>query len=283
MHDDNADLVEPTYTNAAVHRRAAWIAVGVLALIIVFSVVWPLASPHDPRQVDLPGRFGGPSVDHPVGTDELGRDVLTRLALGVRISFVAAAIAVSVATLVGVPLGLLAGYLGGWLDGIVSRVVDAIMSIPSIILAIALITAIGPGIVNAMTVIGFVFSPRVFRVVRAATLAIRHEAYVEAAIVHGVRAGTIIRTHVVPNVASSILVQISFYIGAGMIAEASLSFLGLGVRPPEASLGVMLETAVSSMERAPWLMIAPGVLLSSAVISFNVIGDSIRDARAGRR
>jgi ABC-type dipeptide/oligopeptide/nickel transport system permease subunit len=258
------------------------IACVVLGLIILLAVAWPIIAPANPDAVDLRGRFSAPSSAHLLGTDELGRDVLSRVGYGARISLVAAFVAVGVAVGIGIPLGLIAGFARGWLDAVLGRIHDAVMSIPPIILAIAVVAALGPGVVRAMVAVGLIFAPRVFRVTRAATLSVSREPYVEAATVAGAPGRHVIVRHVIPNIAPPLLVQVSFLLGAAIIAEASLSFLGLGVQPPSASLGTMLQNAVATMQQAPWLLVAPGLVITLTVLSFNFIGDGLSDVLGGR-
>ena len=276
---------EPPRVSFLMRARHHWpmtVSALFLTLSVTLAVLWPLITPYDPDAIDLVNHLQGPSLQHWLGTDQLGRDELSRLGFGARVSLLATVIAVSVAVIIGLTLGLLAGFARGPVDGVLGRFHDAVMSIPPIILAIAVVAALGTGVERAMVAVGFIFAPRVFRVTRASTLSVSQESYVEAAAVAGARPRYVVVRHVLPNIAAPLLVQISFLLGAAMIAEASLSFLGIGVQPPSASWGTMLQTAVPYMSDAPWLILAPGVAITLTVVSFNFIGDGLRDVLSGQ-
>ncbi|WP_448638446.1 ABC transporter permease [Geodermatophilus sp. URMC 63] len=259
-------------------NRTAMVAVAFLVLVIVSGLLAPWLTPYDPSVPDVANRYGPPSWAHPLGTDGLGRDFLTRLLYASRISLTAAALAVGVAFVLGVPFGLVAGYFRGRIDAVTSRVADVLMSLPTLVLAIAIIAALGPGLTNAMFALGVVYSPRVFRLVRGATLAVREETYVEAAVSIGLPANTIIRRHVLVNILPPLTIQLSLMTASAILAEASLSFLGLGVLPPDASWGVLLGDAFRSIRVAPLLIYWPGLVIALTTLAFNVLGDGISDA-----
>ncbi|MBW0104550.1 ABC transporter permease [Pseudonocardia sp. KRD291] len=263
-------------------NRPAFVALVVLAVLVLASLAAPLIAPYAPEAIDVPRRLSLSTPDHWLGTDSLGRDTFTRLLYAGRVSLMAAALAVAIATAVGVPLGLLAGYVGGKVDWLLGRAGDVLMTFPAIILAIAIIAATGPGLQNAMVALGIVYAPRLFRVTRAATLQVRAETYVEASISIGTPAWKIIARRVLPNVASPVLVQVSVMLAAALLAEAALSLLGLGVVPPTASWGVMLGSGFKEIRSTPLLVFWPGVAIAVATLSFNLIGDGLRDA-LGRR
>jgi peptide/nickel transport system permease protein len=263
-------------------NRPALVALVVLALLVAASLAAPLIAPYSPEAIDVPRRLSLSTPDHWLGTDSLGRDTLSRLLYAGRVSLLAAATAVAIATVIGVPLGLLAGYVGGKPDWILGRIGDVLMTFPAIILAIAIIAAMGPGLQNAMIALGIVYAPRLFRVARAATLQVRAETYVEASISIGTPAWKIIPRRVLPNVASPVLVQVSVMLAAALLAEAALSLLGLGVIPPTASWGVMLGSGFKEIRSTPLLVFWPGVAIALATLAFNLIGDGLRDA-LGRR
>lgn len=263
-------------------NRPAFVALVVLALLVAASLAAPLIAPYSPEAIDVPRRLSLSTPDHWLGTDSLGRDTLSRLLYAGRVSLLAAATAVAIATAIGVPLGLLAGYVGGKLDWTLGRIGDVLMTFPAIILAIAIIAAMGPGLQNAMIALGIVYAPRLFRVARAATLQVRAETYVEASISIGTPAWKIIPRRVLPNVASPVLVQVSVMLAAALLAEAALSLLGLGVIPPTASWGVMLGSGFKEIRSTPLLVFWPGVAIALATLAFNLIGDGLRDA-LGRR
>lgn len=261
--------------------------IACIAFLVFLTFVAVFAgwlSPHGPREQDLLNAFRPPfSPDHALGTDQFGRDLLTRLMYAARISLVAPLIAVGVGTAIGLPLGLLAGYLGGKLDWVLGRIADALIALPSLVLALAIIGVLGPSLVNAMLAVGIAYAPRLFRVVRGATLGVREETYIEASRVAGCSTPRLIFAHVLPNIRSPLLVQLTLMMGLALIAEASLSFLGLGVQPPEASWGVMLREAFENNFSGPWLVVPPGVAIVLTVLSFNLLGDGIRDAVGQQR
>ena len=259
-------------------QHIALIAFGFVVLLILAAVFAPLIAPHDPLEQELRNSFAGLSRDHPLGADRLGRDTLSRLIFGARFSLLAAGQAVAVAVVLGVPVGILAGYIRGWFDAVASTIADAVLSIPAIVLALAIIGMLKPNLTNAMIAIGVVYAPRLFRVVRGAALAVREETFVEAARASGVGTFTIARTHVLPNVLSPLVVQVSLALGFAVLAEAGLSFLGLGVQPPDASWGVMLGQSTSQLEDHPELVLAPGIAIMLTVLAFNVLGDGLNDS-----
>ncbi|MEV0810965.1 ABC transporter permease [Micromonospora sp. NPDC050200] len=257
-------------------RRSTVVAGGFLVLLILCAVLAPMIAPHDPDAQDLLQRLRPPGGDHLLGTDDYGRDVLSRLIYGARVSLQAAVQAVVVALLIGLPPGIAAGYRGGWLDSALTRIMDALMSAPSLVLAITIVAVLGPGITNAMLAVGLVMAPRFFRVARATTMDVRHETYIEASVALGCGSLRTIGRHILPNVAPPIVLVISVSLGTAVAAEASLSFLGLGVRPPAASWGSMLSTASSNMGIAPYLVWPPGVMIFLTVLAFTYLGDGVR-------
>lgn len=260
-------------------QRPAMIALGFLMLVAFVAVFASVLAPHDPDTQNLRNTLGSPfTSEHWLGTDELGRDVLSRLIFAARISLMAAGIAVSVGFVLGVPLGLLSGFIGGRLDTLLMRLTDAVMSFPPLILAIAVIAILGPSLVNAMLAIGIVFAPRFLRLVRGAVLTVREETYIEAARTIGTPTPIILVRHVLPNVLSPLIVQISLAAGFSLLAEAGLSFLGLGVQPPDASWGSMMGRAFRSLSQQSWLIVWPGMMIVLTVLAFNVLGDGLRDS-----
>lgn len=277
---DGAGTIVPPH--GFVHRfhrqRLAVVALWFLVLIGLVVVLAPLIAPHDPNAIDVRRVLEGPSAEHLLGTDDLGRDVLSRLLFAGRISLLAAVEAVGIALLLGVPLGLISGYVGGWVDTVIMRFNDALMSFPALILAIAIIGFLGPSVTNAMVAIGIVYAPRLMRVVRGSVLSVREETYIEASRSIGCSPYRMIRRHVLPNVLSPLIVQTTLSLGLAILAEASLSFIGLGVQPPEASWGAMLGRSFAYLAEAPLFVISPGIAITLVVLSFNVVGDGLRDA-----
>jgi ABC-type dipeptide/oligopeptide/nickel transport system permease subunit len=238
----------------------------------------PVLAPQNPNIQDILNRLQGPSGAHLLGTDDLGRDELSRLMYASRVSLWAGLEATLISLLLGVPLGLVAGYEHGWLDASVSRVADVVQTIPGILLALGIIGMLGPNLTNAMVAIGIVYSPSFYRVARAAAMSVREETYIEAARSLGGTSGWILLSHVLPNVLSPLLVRVSLTLGFCVLAEAAISFLGLGVQPPDGSWGTMLGRSTTFMERAPWLVTIPGLMIFVTVLALNTLGDGIRDS-----
>lgn len=258
-------------------NRSALVALIVLGFIIVVAVLAPWLAPYPPEAQNLDQVLMGPDASHWLGTDNLGRDVLSRLLYAARLSLSACAIAVGIAVVIGVPAGLVAGYFGGWVDRIVSLVTDALMGFPYMILALGIVGSLGPSIRNAMIAIGIVYAPRLVRVTRSSVLGIRRETFLEVSHSIGTPHRVIVLRHVIPNILPPVIVQASLMLGFAMLAEASLSFLGLGAQPPAASWGSMLGVAVHHMDTQPWLMVWPGIAITVTVLCFNLIGDGLRD------
>jgi len=264
-------------------QRAALIGLAVVLFFIAIAVAAPLLAPYDPLATDWRAVRKPPTALHFFGTDELGRDVLARLIWGARASLMAGLVSVSIAVAVAVPLGLVSGYLGGAVDGLMMRMVDAMLAIPFLILAIALAAFLGPNLTNAMIAIGVAQTPIFIRLTRGQVLVVRHENYIEAALAIGNPGRRIMLRHILPNVLAPILVQATLAIAAAIIAEATLSFLGLGQQPPAPSWGSMLNTATRFLAQAPWMAIWPGLAIFTLVLSFNLLGDGLRDALDPRR
>jgi peptide/nickel transport system permease protein len=276
--DEPTARLRRSFRRRFLSNRWAVLAAVCLTVLIIIALAAPLLAPYAPEAIDVRNRLKAPGGPHLLGTDDLGRDVLSRLLFACRTSLGAATIAVTVGLILGAPPGLFAGYLGGRWDALLSRIADTIMTFPTLILAAAIIAATGPGLRNAMVAIGIVYAPRLFRVVRAAALNVRGETYVEAAVSLGCSTRRILRKHVLPNVLSPLFVQISLMMAFALLAEASLSFLGLGILPPKASWGTMLGRAFRDIQRAPYLIYWPGIAIALTTIAFNTLGDGIRDA-----
>ena len=256
-------------------RRMALMGAAFLALLIAGALAAPLVSPHDPLRQDLARMLAGPSPAHLLGTDDLGRDVLTRLLYGARLSLGAACLAVAIATLAGVPIGLVAGYLGGRIDDALMRVIDALQAFPALILAMAIAAALGPGLFNVMVAVGVVYTPRFARLVRGQVLALREEPFVESARAAGASHARVLARHVLPNVVAPIVVQVSIGVAFALLAETALSFL---IKPPEPSWGTDVGRGYRFMRLAPWLVFMPGTAILLTALAFNLVGDGIRDA-----
>jgi ABC-type dipeptide/oligopeptide/nickel transport system permease subunit len=259
------------------HRSAVLGAVIVLFFVLV-AIVAPLIAPFDPIKPSFTTIRKAPSAMFWFGTDELGRDMFSRMVWGARASLMAGVVSVAIAVLLGVPFGLIAGYFGGWTDAVISRATEAMLAIPFLILAIALAAFLGPSLTNAMIAIGLSAMPIFVRLTRAQVLTVKAEDYVEGARAIGLPDFWIITRYIFPNVLPPILVQSTLTIATAIIAEASLSFLGLGQQPPNPSWGSMLNTAKNFMDQAPWMSIFPGSAIFLIVLGFNLLGDGLRDA-----
>jgi peptide/nickel transport system permease protein len=277
---------EPPWRRALrqlVKRRGAMIGLAIVVFFILLAAAAPLVSPYDPLATNWATVRKAPSAAHLFGTDEIGRDVLARIIWGSRASRLAGLVSVMLALAVGVPIGLVSGYVGGALDATVMRIIDAMLAIPFLILAIALAAFLGPSLTNAMIAIGITQMPIFARLTRAQVLSVKHEDYVEAAHAIGNPEHRIVLCHILPNIVPPLLVQATLATAAAIIAEASLSFLGLGQQPPNPSWGSMLNTAKNFMAQAPWMAIWPGLAIFSLVLSLNLFGDGLRDALDPRR
>ncbi|MCR4264651.1 ABC transporter permease [Nitratireductor sp. ZSWI3] len=259
-------------------NRSAVVGGLTVLIFVLLAVGAPVFATHDPAQTSFTTIRHAPSPEFWLGTDELGRDVYSRLLYGARASMLAGVISVSIALLVGVPFGLVAGFYGGWVDAAVSRVTEAMLAIPFLILAIALAAFLGPSLSNAMIAIGLSATPIFVRLTRGQALAVKTEDYVEGARAIGLPNLLIITRYIFPNVLPPIVVQATITIATAIIAEASLSFLGLGQQPPSPSWGSMLNTAKNFMSQAPWMSIFPGGAIFLVVLGFNLLGDGLRDA-----
>lgn len=261
--------------------RADWrgtISLLFLLLLVLISVLAPFVAPYSPTDQSLANSLAPFSVEHWLGTDDLGRDTLSRLIYGASASLYACFLAVGIAVMIGVPVGLLAGYRGGWVDDGISRVIDALLSFPAIVLAIAVTGALGIGLTNGMISVGIVFSPQLSRLVRARALVVRNELFVDAARCFGASTARILWRHVLPNTVQPVIVQVTLLLAGALLAEASLSFLGLGIQPPYPSWGAMLARAYQNMEIVPEQMYPPGLAILFTALAFNTLGESLRTA-----
>jgi peptide/nickel transport system permease protein len=259
-------------------RKSAMLGLVVICILILLAVFAPLVAPYDPAQQSWTAVRKPPSWAHWFGSDESGRDLLSRVIYGARASLLAGVVSVTIALTAGVPIGLIAGYTGGWTDAIISRITDAMLACPNLILAIALAAFLGPSLTNAMIAIGITATPVFVRLTRGQVLAVKVEDYVEAARAVGNPGWRIAIRHILPNILPALLVQATLAIAAAIIAEASLSFLGLGQQPPAPSWGSMLNTAQRFLTNAPWMAVWPGLAIFLSVLSFNLLGDGLRDA-----
>ena len=259
-------------------RGGALFGLSVVLFFIAIALLAPWLAPYDPLATSWSAVRAAPAAAHPFGSDELGRDVLSRIIWGARASLLAGVVSVSISLALGVPIGMAAGYLGRWVDALISRITDAMLACPFLILAIALAAFLGPSLTNAMIAIGISATPIFIRLTRAQVISAKAEDYVEAARALGNPHLRIALRHIFPNIVAPLIVQATLAIAAAVIAEASLSFLGLGQQPPAPSWGSMLNTARNYVDQAPWMAIWPGVSIFLLVLSFNLLGDGLRDA-----
>lgn len=264
----------------AIYRRldpSARISFWILLVITVMAVTAPLVAPYGPAEQDAAASLQGPSVDHPLGTDLFGRDILSRLIFGARVSLLVGVVAVGAAIVVGVPLGSIAGFLGGWLDEVIMRWMDMIISVPALVLGLAIVGTLGASLVNVIAVIAIVYSPQYARLIRGSVLSVKEEDYVEAAESTGADDLTLLGRHILPNAFTPVLVQATYHVATAIVIEASLSFLGLGVQPPTATWGVMIAGGRQYMPGEWWISVFPGIAIMITVLSFNILGDGLRD------
>lgn len=274
------------FLRAVLETRLVGTGLTITFVVLVCAILAPLLSPYDPNVQDYLALAEPPSLAHPLGTDDLGRDVLTRIIFGARVSLQVGVIAVGIALTLGVTVGLLAGYTGGLLDDVAMRFIDAVQAFPALILALAITAALGPGIGNAMMAIGFVAMPGIARLTRGQTLATRERDFLLSARALGASAPRLMAVHLLPNIAAPVIVQASLLMANAIVTEASLSFLGVGVQPPTASWGAMLRTGSQYLEVAPWIGLPSGAAIFLTVLAFNFVGDGLRralDPRLARR
>jgi peptide/nickel transport system permease protein len=277
---DRPRLTKPTrlrrlFRWLATDLRAA-LAIFVLLALVIVAIGAPWIAPYRPTAQDVNNMLAAPSPAHLLGTDDLGRDIFSRLIYGAPATVYASLLAVSVAVAIGLPVGLIAGFFGGWIDDVISRVIDTFLSFPAIVLAIAVTGALGIGLTNGMIAVGLVMFPALARIVRARTLIVRQELYVDASRCFGAPSWHILWKHVLPNALQPVIVQVTLLLAAALLAEASLSFLGLGIQPPNPSWGAMLARAYQYMEIAPEQMYAPGLAILVVSLAFNALGESLR-------
>jgi peptide/nickel transport system permease protein len=259
-------------------RRSALLGLAIVIGFVVMALGAAWIAPQDPIATSWGAIRKAPTAEHLFGTDEIGRDVLSRVVWGTQASLLAGVVSVSISLLLGVPIGLLAGFVGGWVDALISRITDAFLACPFLILAIAMAAFLGPSLTNAMIAIGISATPIFVRLTRAQVLNVKVEDYVEAARAVGNPPWRIALRHVLPNILAPLTVQATLAIAGAVIAEASLSFLGLGQQPPAPSWGSMLNTAKNYVDNAPWMAVWPGLAIFLLVLAFNLLGDGLRDA-----
>ena len=270
-------LWSDAYERLRRNRGAEIGAVGLLLLIVV-AIFAPVLTPYDPIEMTPRDRLQSPNPQHWLGTDIFGRDILTRLMYGARISLLVGVISVTISILIGVNLGLLAGYYGGRFDALTMRLIDVMLAFPGILLALAIVAVLGPGLFNVMIAVGVAAVPTYARVVRGAVLSVRQNAYVDAALVVGCKNARILFRHVLPNVLAPIIVIATLRVGSAIISGAALSFLGMGAQPPTPEWGAMLTDGRNYLRVAWWITTFPGLAIMVTVLSMNLLGDGLRDA-----
>ena len=266
------------------HAAAGIVGSAVLILIVTSTLLAPLLAPYDPLAMDYERQFLPPSLAHPFGTDLFGRDVLSRVLFGARVSLSVGLLAALLAALPGLVVGLLSGYYGGWFDQIVMRFSDLALSFPSLILALGIVAILRPGLTNVTLAVGIAGIPGYVRLVRGSVLTVKEELYVEGAQATGCRDSRIILRHILPNIAAPVLVLATMDVAWAILRATSLSFLGLGAQPPTPEWGAMIDEGREYLRLAPWVSLAPSTVMMFAVLSLNLVGDALRDAldpRAG--
>ncbi len=258
--------------------KLALVGLVIFTVLVIIAIFGPTIAAYDPNDLNVRIRTQAPSLSHPFGTDDRGRDVLSRILYGARVSLKVGLIAVGISATVGTILGAISGYVGGWTDEIVMRITDVMFAFPGILLAIAIVAVLGPSVTNAMIALGIVYTPIFARITRGAAMAIRGEVFVEAARAVGAGPARIIGRHILPNILAPIIVETTLSLAFAILAEAALSFLGLGTPPPDPSWGRMLSEGRDYMQDAWWMGFFPGMAIVLTVIGFNFLGDGLRDA-----
>lgn len=259
-------------------RKVSVVCAVILLLFLLMALVGPYLCRYDPNLQDIANKYQPPSMQHLLGTDNLGRDMLARMVYGARVSLLVSFVGTIVGSVIGAALGVLAGYYGKWLDSIISRFIEFLLAFPGLLLAIVVVAILGNGLVNTMAAIAFYSIPYIARMVRGVVLTLKNSEYVQACKVMGVSDTRIILTHIVPNSVSQIIVNVTLNLGTAILTASSLSFLGLGVTPPNPEWGAMLSTARDVIRSYPLAAMIPGIAITLVVLSFSVVGDGLRDA-----
>lgn len=278
MTDNNNARRSPTFNQRLLHNKLAVAGLTVVTLLFAVSLLAPVIAPYDPNAIDLKNILMPPGSSHLLGTDQLGRDILSRMIWGARISLKVGFVAVGIATLIGTSLGTISGYYGGIIDTLIMRVVDLMLCFPSFFLILTVIAVLEPSIWNIMAVIGFTSWMGVARLIRAEILTIREREFIQAARSQGASNMRIITKHIIPNAMSPVLVSATLGVAGAILTESALSFLGIGVQPPTPSWGNMLTAGKDNLEYAWWLSLFPGMAILITVLGYNLLGEGIRDA-----
>ncbi len=259
-------------------NKAAVCGMCIIVLLVVVAIFAPVIAPYEPNKIDMTARLSGPTANHLLGTDNFGRDVFSRIVYGARISLYVGFVAVGIGALFGGALGAIGSFYGGRLDNIIMRCMDILLAIPSVILAIAIVGAMGASLFNLMVAVGISYMPRYARVVRASVLSVRRQEFVDAARVTGASDLRIIVENILPNCMAPLIVQCTLGVAQAILAAATLSFLGLGIQPPDAEWGSMLSDGRQFLRNAPYLTIFPGLAIATVVVALNLFGDGLRDS-----
>jgi len=259
-------------------RKSSLIGGVILLIYVLTALIGPLLCVYDPVAIDLPNKYQNPSFKHWLGTDNLGRDTLTRLVYGARVSLMMSVISVIIGSFIGVILGVLAGYYGWWIDSVISRTIDLILAFPGLLLAIAVVAILGSGIANTMAAIAFYSIPYVARLVRGLVISLKNTEFIQACKAIGASDFRIIVFHIIPNTMGQIIIDVTLSLGSAILTASSLSFLGLGVQPPNPEWGSMLSQAREVIRNTPIAALAPGFAITLVVLSFSLVGDGLRDA-----
>jgi peptide/nickel transport system permease protein len=262
---------------------SAWVGLIIVGFFVLLAAIGPYIAPYSATEMNVTERFARPSLAHPFGADAFGRDIFSRVIVGARLSFVLAAAATIFSLLLGTPLGLVAGYYRGWIDEALMRLTDALLALPTIILALVIVMALGSSMANVVLAVGIVYAPRIARVVRSGTLSLRDEEFVQAARARGEGGRYILFSEILPNTVAPLIVEASIRMGFAILLATSLSFLGLGASPPSPDWGLMINEARLHLFRAPWLTIFPSIAIALTIVGFNLLGDGIRDILDPRR
>jgi peptide/nickel transport system permease protein len=258
-------------------NRLLYFAIAYLVILGAAALAAPWVAPYDPTAQNLDDRFAPPTAAHPLGTDNFGRDILSRVVFGSRSALLVGIVAVSIATTLGSAVGLAAALSGGAADNVLMLIMDGLLSFPTVLLAITVVSFLGYGVVQVMVAVGIIYSPVFARLVRAETLSVKTEGYIEASRSLGTPQAKIIFRHILPNILGKVIVQCSITFALTVVIEASLSYLGLGTQPPTPSWGLMLKDARDYLVQAPWMALYPGIVLALTVLSFNILGDTLSE------
>ncbi|MFW6097493.1 MAG: ABC transporter permease [Chloroflexota bacterium] len=278
LPEDEARTYWQDTISQLLRHRLGMLGLILTTVLIIMGIFGPYIAPYDPNAIDPVARFASPSLDHFMGGDDFGRDIFSRILHGARVSLQVGFIAVGIAATVGSTLGLVAGYAGRVVDEVIMRAMDVLFAFPAILLAIAIMAALGKGVENAMIAIGIVYIPIFARIARGSVLSIRKEEFIEAARSCGATDGRILFKHILPNAMAPLIVETTLSLAFAILAEAALSFFGLGLQPPDASWGRMLSEGRGFFRQAPWMAIFPGLAIMLTVMGFNFLGDGLRDA-----